>query len=236
MPSAAELRQTAEQPLDPNTPQSYEVRERQQLEQPSETQRPANATNAPTNEDYEPNPSASIELNPERQHIVDSILRLYSGSGNHEEGSTGEKDMRVYAKQAVYDDVWSYCDTRYKIAGQWYGIPAVMKSSETKAIEIVSSTPSPDSPGTGMKPGEIVFKMKRAWTPKLLQKTYDVNHFVTLSMEKAMEDDGEGPSERVKYHKDQWNEKDYSHEGLGKVMKTLNGDFATIGTRPPKSL
>ncbi|KAI6886548.1 hypothetical protein KC360_g2485 [Hortaea werneckii] len=111
-----------------------------------------------------------------------------------------------------------------------------MKSSETKVIEIVCSTPSPDSPGTGTKPGEIVFKMKRAWTPKLLQKTYDVNHFVTLSMEKAMEGDGEGPSERVKYHKDQWNEKDYSHEGLGKVMKTLNGHFATIGTRPPKSL
>ncbi|KAI6886547.1 hypothetical protein KC360_g2486 [Hortaea werneckii] len=107
MPSAAELRQIAEQPLDPNTPQSYEIRERQQLEQPSETQRPASATNAPTNEDYEPNPSASIELDPERQQIVDSILRLYSGSGNHEEGSTGEKDMRVYAKQAVYDDVWS---------------------------------------------------------------------------------------------------------------------------------
>lgn len=30
--------------------------------------------------------------------------------------------MLVYAKEAVYDDPWSFCDTRYKIAGQWYGM------------------------------------------------------------------------------------------------------------------
>jgi len=28
----------------------------------------------------------------------------------------------VYAKEAVYDDPWSFCDTRFKIAGQWYGL------------------------------------------------------------------------------------------------------------------
>lgn len=116
-----------------------------------------------------------------------------------------------------------------------YGIPAVMKSSTTTAVEIVSSTPVPESK-SAKEPGAMVFKMKRAWTPKLLHKTFDVNHFVTLSLEKAVAEDGEGPGERVKYHKDQWNEKDYSHEGLGKVMKTINGDFATIGTRPPKDL
>jgi hypothetical protein len=26
---------------------------------------------------------------------------------------------------------------------------------------------------------------------------------------------------------DMWNEKDYSHEGLGKIMKELNGDHLT---------
>lgn len=30
--------------------------------------------------------------------------------------------MQVYAENAIYDDPWSYCDTRYKIAGQWYGM------------------------------------------------------------------------------------------------------------------
>lgn len=126
------------------------------------------------------------------------------------------------------------CDTRYKIAGQWWGIPAVMKSSVTKGVEVVSSTPIPTD--ATEKPGAVVFKMKRAWTPRLSTKTFDVNHFVTLSLERATEEDGEGPSERVKYHKDQWNEKDYKHGGMGKVMKTVNGDFATIGTRPPKDL
>ena len=29
--------------------------------------------------------------------------------------------MQVYAAEAIYDDPLSYCDTRYKIAGQWYG-------------------------------------------------------------------------------------------------------------------
>ena len=109
-----------------------------------------------------------------------------------------------------------------------------MKSTITTAIEVVSSTPCPETPA--QEPGAIVFKMKRAWTPRMLHKTFDVNHFVTLSLERTLLEDGEGPSERIKYHKDQWNEKDYSHEGLGKVMKTLNGDFATIGTRPPKDL
>lgn len=110
-----------------------------------------------------------------------------------------------------------------------------MKSSITKQVQVVSSTQkSPDS----TVPAAIVFKMKRDWTPRLAGgKTFEVNHFVTLSLEKTAEEDGEGPEgERVKYHKDQWNEKDYSHGGLGKVMKTVNGDFATIGTRPPKDL
>lgn len=45
-----------------------------------------------------------------------------------------------------------------------------------------------------------------------------MNSLVTLTL------DEQG---KVKYHKDMWNEKDYSHEGLGKIMKTLNGDHLT---------
>ena len=233
MPSAEQLRQIADQPLDPNVPQTYEIRDRQQLEQPDHENRPKDATSAPLNQDYEPHPSASIKLEPNRQRILDSIVRLYSGSATHDEGSTGKQDMLVYAKKSIYDDIASYCDTRYKIAGQWYGIPYVMKSSVTTAIEVVSSTEA-EPP---MTPATIVFKMKRAWTPRLMAgKTFDVNHFVVLSLEKAAEEDGEGPSERVKYHKDLWNEKEYSHSGFGKVMKTINGDWATIGTGPPKDL
>ncbi len=70
--------------------------------------------NSKSGVDYEPHPSSSITLSPSRQKIVDSICRLYSGSAS-------EEDMQVYAEKAIYDDPWSYCDTRYKMAGQWYG-------------------------------------------------------------------------------------------------------------------
>lgn len=73
--------------------------------------------NASTGVNYEPDPSRSIEVSPERQDIVRKITNLYSGSAS-------EDDMMVYAKEAVYDDPWSFCDTRYKIAGQWYGVSA----------------------------------------------------------------------------------------------------------------
>ncbi|KAF2087574.1 hypothetical protein K490DRAFT_73528 [Saccharata proteae CBS 121410] len=165
--------------------------------------------NSSTGVDYEPTPKNSVSISPEQQAIVDAITRLYSGSAS-------EADMRVYAEEAVYDDPWSYCDTRYKIAGQWYGIPKVMSTSRTLATEIVSATAT-----------EIVYKQRQEYTPRLLGISKPVDSLVSLSL------DGEG---KVKYHKDMWNEKDYSHEGLGKVMKTLNGDHLPKITRPPKSL
>lgn len=146
----------------------------------------------------------------------------------------------MYAENAVYDDPWSYCDTRYKIAGQWYGmppspfspphpmtpltiaypgIPKIMSSSRTSATEIVSSTDK-----------ELVFKLRQEYKPILSPAGKAVNSLVSLSLERF---DGE---EKVVYHKDMWNEKDYSHGGLGKVFKTLNGDYLTGITKPPKSL
>lgn len=93
-----------------------------------------------------------------------------------------------------------------------------MASSKTLATEIVSSTDS-----------EIIFKLRQEYQPHALPAKA-VNSLVSLALVK------EGGEERVKYHKDMWNEKDYSHEGLGKVMKTLNGDHLTKITRPPESL
>ena len=96
------------------------------------------------------------------------------------------------------------------------GIPKVMASSKTLATEVVSST------GT-----ELIFKMKQEYTPRVLRFSKPVNSLVSLTF------DGDG---KVKYHKDMWNDKDYSHEGLGKIMKTLNGDHLTKITRPPGDL
>ncbi|KAJ4351556.1 uncharacterized protein N0V89_006899 [Didymosphaeria variabile] len=173
------------------------------------TQNPDPSKNSSSGVDYEPHPEKSIELEPERQRIVQSICSLYSGSAN-------EQDMQVYAEESVYDDPWSFCDTRYKIAGQWYGIPKIMASSKTIKTEVVSS-----------KPDEIIFKLQQEYTPKPMPVPKKVNSLVTLTLDQH---------NKVKYHKDMWNEKDYSHEGLGKVMKTLNGDYLTKITKPPESL
>ena len=64
--------------------------------------------------DYEPHHEKSVQATLPHQKIVHCITNLYSGSAS-------EEDMKVYAEKAIYDDPWSYCDTRYKIAGQWYG-------------------------------------------------------------------------------------------------------------------
>ena len=94
----------------PDVRQSYEIRpDPQRLTRNNDPDK-----NSTSGVDYEPHPDKSIKLNPERQNVVDAITRLYSGSAS-------EQDMQVYAEKSVYDDPWSYCDTRYKIAGQWYG-------------------------------------------------------------------------------------------------------------------
>ena len=78
------------------------------------TANPDPSQNSSSGVDYEPHPEHSIKLEPEREKIVQSICNLYSGSAS-------EEDMQVYAAECVYDDPWSYCDRRYKIAGQWWG-------------------------------------------------------------------------------------------------------------------
>lgn len=100
-----------------------------------------------------------------------------------------------------------------------------MHRSRTIATQILPSPSSPSSPSTNTI---IAFKLQQEYTPKPLPFVpKKVNSLVTLTL------DEEG---KVRYHKDMWNEKDYSHEGLGKVFKTLNGDYLTGVTRPPGGL
>ena len=61
--------------------------------------------------DYEPHPERSLHISAEHDLIIKRIINLY-------DGSSSEEDMKVYAEKAIYDDPLSYCDTRYKIAGQ----------------------------------------------------------------------------------------------------------------------
>ena len=96
------------------------------------------------------------------------------------------------------------------------GIPKLFALSRTLGTEVVKD-----------EPREISFKLSQEWTPRVLHTSKVINCLVTLTL------DDEG---KVRYHKDMWNEKDYSHEGLGMVFKKLNGDYLTGITKPEKEL
>ena len=89
-------------------------------------------------------------------------------------------------------------------------------SSKTIKTEVVEASST-----------HIIWKQQQEYTPRLLHVGKKVNSLVTVSL------DEQG---KVKYHKDMWNEKDYSHQGVGKLFKELNGDNLTAITKPPKDL
>ncbi|OOF93898.1 hypothetical protein ASPCADRAFT_52750 [Aspergillus carbonarius ITEM 5010] len=163
--------------------------------------------------DYTPHPEHSLPISPSRTEIQQHIISLYCGSAS-------EDDMTVYAEQAIYDDPFSYCDTRYKIAGQWYGIPKLFAKSETLATEVTASTEH-----------ELVWKQRQRYTVRGIRASRTEDSLVSLRL------DGEGgDGEKVVYHKDMWNEKDYDHEGFGAWLKKVNGDKLTGITRPPEGI
>ena len=136
--------------------------------------------------------------------------------------------MLVYAADAVYDDPLSYCDDRYKIAGQWYGIPKLFQSSRTLGTEVVQSSGENEKGGSAK--AELVFKLRQEYVfpGGVGRKIVDSLVSLGLGMEEGRE--------VVKYHKDMWNEKDYSHQGIGFWFKKMNGDYLTEVTQPPESL
>lgn len=92
-----------------------------------------------------------------------------------------------------------------------------MASSKTLKTQVIESTPT-----------TLIWKQQQEYTPRVIHFSKAVNSLVTLTLDEK--------TQKVRYHKDMWNEKDYSHDGLGKVMKTLNGDYLTKITQPPSSL
>jgi hypothetical protein len=63
----------------------------------------------------------------------------------------------------------------------------------------------------------LTWKQRQRYTFAGVQVSKTVDSLVSLKLER------QGDDEKVVYHKDMWNEKDYSHEGLGALMKKLNG-------------
>ena len=156
-----------------------------------------------TSEDYTPDPSKSIQLPPNRQALIDDIIALYSCEPTI-------KRVERYTPDCVYDDQFVYANDRYKMAGQWFALPKLFKASKNERYEIIKNEPE-----------LIQFKNEQSWTFKVIPKTATINALVSLSLEPESKD-----SEfiRVKYHKDQANDKDYSHEGVGFSFKKWQAD------------
>ncbi|KAL9628438.1 MAG: hypothetical protein Q9164_007277 [Protoblastenia rupestris] len=154
-------------------------------------------------EDYTPDPSKSLPLSPARQRLVDDILALYSCEPTIER-------VKRYTPDCVYDDQFVYANDRYKMAGQWFALPKLFNGSKCERYQIVKD-----------EPGLIQFRNEQSWTFKVIPKTATINALVSLSLDpKTIDSD----FIQVKYHKDQANDKDYSHEGLGFSFKKWQAD------------
>ncbi|KAL9124539.1 MAG: hypothetical protein Q9217_006141 [Psora testacea] len=154
-------------------------------------------------EDYTPDPSKSLPLSPARQRLVDDIIALYSCQPTIER-------VKRYTPDCVYDDQFVYANDRYKMAGQWFALPKLFKASKCEGYQVVKD-----------EPGLIQFRNEQSWTFKIIPKTATINALVSLSLEPESID---SDFIRVKYHKDQANDKDYSHEGLGFSFKKWQAD------------
>ena len=91
------------------------------------------------------------------------------------------------------------------MAGQWFALPKLFNGSKNEGYEIIKNDKD-----------LIQFKNEQSWTFKLIPKTATINALVSLSLDPGTVD---SDFIQVKYHKDQANDKDYSHEGVGFSFK-----------------
>jgi hypothetical protein len=102
-----------------------------------------------TSEDYTPDPSKSLQLSPARQRLVDDVGIAYRDT-------TREANLRIqiialyscqptvervkrYTPDCVYDDQFVYANDRYKMAGQWFALPKLFKSSINESYQVIRS-------------------------------------------------------------------------------------------------
>ncbi|EMC92280.1 hypothetical protein BAUCODRAFT_38312 [Baudoinia panamericana UAMH 10762] len=156
-----------------------------------------------TTDDYKPDPSKSIKLSPARQALVDDIIALYSCEPTI-------RRVERYTPDCVYDDQFVYANDRYKMAGQWFALPKLFNASKNEGYEVIKNDRD-----------LIQFKNEQSWTFKLIPKTATINALVSLSLDPSTVD---SDFIQVKYHKDQANDKDYSHEGVGFSFKKWQAD------------
>ncbi|MCJ1229066.1 hypothetical protein MMC12_005730 [Toensbergia leucococca] len=187
-------------------------------------------------DDYTPDPSKSLPLSPARQALVDDIIALYSCEPTIER-------VKRYTPDCVYDDQFVYANDRYKMAGQWFALPKLFNASKNQRYQVVVNdkdliqfkneqvrppSPPPFLPILPFPPPILLPLLPtpahtppKSWTFKIIPKTATINALVSLSLDPATVD---SDFIQVKYHKDQANDKDYSHEGVGFSFKKWQAD------------
>lgn len=161
-----------------------------------------NANSDPRLSDHTPNPAQSLQLSAARQALLDDILALYCCK------ATVDRVSR-YTPDAIYDDELSYANDGHKIAGQWFALPKLFSSGESLRHEVITNDEN-----------LIQFRNEQQWTLRGLQKSITMRHLISLSLDPKSDKD----FIQVKYHKDQANEKDYTHSGLGFNFRQWQAD------------
>lgn len=82
--------------------------------------------------DYTPIPSKSFLLSASRQALLDDIIALY-------EMKPTVARVRRYTPDCVYNDQFVYADDRYKMAGQWFALPKLFNSAESRGYQVVTN-------------------------------------------------------------------------------------------------
>ncbi|KAL7277879.1 hypothetical protein PYCCODRAFT_1372417 [Trametes coccinea BRFM310] len=154
-------------------------------------------------DDYHPDTTKSLPLSPARQALMDDIIALYSCEPTR-------RRVERYTPDCVYDDQFVYANDRYKMAGQWFALPKLFRSSKNEGYQVVKNDPL-----------LIQFKNEQTWTFPGGIKSTTINALVSLSLDPASAD---SDFPQVKYHKDQANGKDYSHTGAGFAFKKWQAD------------
>lgn len=158
-------------------------------------------------EDMEPDPSKSIPLPPNRQRLIDDVIALYScqptvervaryaPGGSSSPMMSNGRVLTCILIACVYDDQFVYANgespwlspsepdntditaDRYKMAGQWFGLPKLFPASENLGYEIVRNDDT-----------LIQFKNKQRWSFHLIPKKATINALVSLELDPATKD------------------------------------------------
>ena len=85
-------------------------------------------------DDYHPDPSKSLPLSSARQALMDDIIALYSCHPTR-------RRVERYTPDCVYDDQFVYANDRFKMAGQWFALPKLFRSSKNESYQVVKNDP-----------------------------------------------------------------------------------------------